>query len=206
MTGSDMAAKNDSTYRRNSQPMVIFADCDIDQAVRYTHQSLRHEALTVHILVEENIHQIFVESLLDSLEEASQQPRDWNRITPSLPSMSKLRHVRELLKAAKGDGATLATGAIPSGSDIVSGVSYCRNPTVVDHVRPDMKLFGESVTGPLATISGFSDTKDAITWLNDDLASRGAVVFSSNTGKAWEFLSEVASGPLSVNAADEPRV
>ncbi|KAH8168556.1 aldehyde dehydrogenase family protein [Sarocladium implicatum] len=194
-----MAASDEgSANARNRQPIVILAGCEVDGAVEHAHRSLYLGPTTVHILVHESVHQIFVESLLDTLEEASHQQRDWNRITSSLPDFSALRRVRQLLKAAQAAGATVRTGTIPSSNDIVSAVAYCRNSTVVDHVRPDMKLFGESVTGPLAVVSGFSEADVAVGWIKDSFPGHGSIVFGKNNDQVAGFLSGLTSGPLSI--------
>lgn len=89
------------------------------------------------------------------------------------------------------------TGGIPPVHGNLGG--FFERPTVIDGVRPEMGVFREGVTGPLATVTTFDEDEEAVSWVNTVFVGVEAVVFSGDTDEAQRVAAAVQSAPVSVN-------
>jgi acyl-CoA reductase-like NAD-dependent aldehyde dehydrogenase len=187
----------EATSTSNTQPIIIIPGCNLAQAITYTHSTLLPSTTTTRILVHTSLHHLFLESLLDTLEAASQTHLLDIATIPEITE-SNLQRVRDLATEARNQGAKVVTGGVPPVYGNLGG--FFELPTVIDGVRPEMGVFREAVMGPLATVTVFSDEREAIPWVNEILGGAGAVIFAGDVERARRVAGEVQAGPVSVNS------
>jgi betaine-aldehyde dehydrogenase len=192
-----MAINDNVKESQDSKVVVILASSDIDQAVTCTHQSLLPNTPTTRILVHTSIHDLFLQTLLDAIEEASQaQIPDIDTI-PEITE-DNLQRAHNLITSARDQGAKVVTGGIPPVHGNLGG--FFERPTVVDGARPEMGLFRERVTGPLATVTTFDEEDEFISWVNESLVGVEVVVIADDGDEARKLAAEIQSVPVHVNA------
>ncbi len=109
--------------------------------------------------------------------------------------------VLELVKDATGRGARLVCGGE------VSGTLF--QPTILDRVTPDMRIYREESFGPVVVLIGVNDDEEAIRAANDTEYGLAAAVFSKNIDRAYAVAERIESGICHINGptvADEPQM
>ena len=116
-----------------------------------------------------------------------------------LISPQAVLRLRGLVDDALARGARLVTG----------GEIYNRvmEPTILDGVTPDMRLYGEEAFGPVAAIIRVGDAEEALSVANDTEFGLAASVFGADTARAWALARRIEAGILHVNGStvfDDP--
>ena len=135
----------------------MFADVpDIDKAVAAAVNGIFRNSGQVcvagsRLLVEDSIHDVFVEKLKAGTEKLQVgDPLDPASDVGAINSEVQLGKNLDYVKLAEQEGAKLVTGGVRIHQD--SG-GYYMSPTVFDDVRPDMRIAQEEVFGPV--LNGF---------------------------------------------------
>jgi malonate-semialdehyde dehydrogenase (acetylating)/methylmalonate-semialdehyde dehydrogenase len=106
--------------------------------------------------------------------------------------------IERYIDEAVADGATLlldGRGATVSGRE----GGFWIGPTVLDHVRPDMKIAREEVFGPVLAIIRTRDLDQAIAVENASPYGNAASVFTDDGGLARQVTERCGAGMVGVN-------
>ncbi|MBP0638025.1 aldehyde dehydrogenase [Cupriavidus sp. AcVe19-6a] len=76
-------------------------------------------------------------------------------------------------------------------------------PTVVDGVGQDSKLFREEIFGPILSVTTFNTVDEAIALANDSVYGLAASVYTSNLNHAIRLSREIRAGVVTVNCFGE---
>ncbi|WP_170386224.1 NAD-dependent succinate-semialdehyde dehydrogenase [Ruegeria atlantica] len=181
-------------------PFIVFDDADIDAAVegaiaskyRNTGQTC---VCTNRILVQRNVHDAFVESLVtrvnelvvgDGFAEGAQQG--------PLIDLAAVEKVEEHIADARSKGASVAAG----GARHTLGGSFFQ-PTVLTGVTTDMAVAREETFGPLAPIFTFDSEEEAIKLANDTEFGLAAYFYSRDIGRIWRVAEALEYGMVGIN-------
>lgn len=99
--------------------------------------------------------------------------------------------------------------AVAAGAKIVSGGKRhdsCYEATILENVRPDLKVSCVEVFGPVTTIEPFNDFKKAIAIANDSKYGLQAGVFTDNLDRAFYAYNELEVGGVVINDVPSFRV
>ncbi|GJM36384.1 MAG: methylmalonate semialdehyde dehydrogenase [acylating] 2 [Saprospiraceae bacterium] len=72
-------------------------------------------------------------------------------------------------------------------------------PTIIDHVKPDMKIAKEEVFGPVISIIRAKDLDEAISIENSSNYGNAAAVFTQSGGLAKRVMEKASAGMIGVN-------
>ncbi|MEX0666609.1 MAG: CoA-acylating methylmalonate-semialdehyde dehydrogenase [Acidimicrobiia bacterium] len=100
------------------------------------------------------------------------------------------------VEGAAGEGATVVVDGRSSGP---SGDGFFIGCSVVDHVRPGMKLYDDEIFGPVLSVVRVDSYDEAIGMVNDNPYGNGVAIFTRDGGAARRFQSEVQVGMVGVN-------
>ncbi|BDB29978.1 aldehyde dehydrogenase (plasmid) [Cupriavidus sp. P-10] len=130
--------------------------------------------------------------------------REWkmgNPIDPefrvgSLVSEAHFEKVRSYIEQAADEKLSVAFGGSTQAGNFVE-------PTVVDGVGKDSRLFREEIFGPILSVTTFDSTEEAIALANDSVYGLAASVYTSNLNSAIRLSREIRAGVVTVNCFGE---
>lgn len=179
-------------------PFLVFADADVDQAVRETIACKFRNAgqtcvCTNRIYVQNEIADAFVERYVAAARElVVGDPTDDATDVGPLVDAQGLEKVQDHVRDATERGA-----AVRLGGRAGEGLYYL--PTVLTGVTPDMKLMREETFGPVAPILTFSDAAEAVRMANDTPYGLAAYLYTNDLGRAWRVAEALEYGIVGVN-------
>jgi acyl-CoA reductase-like NAD-dependent aldehyde dehydrogenase len=88
----------------------------------------------------------------------------------------------KMLCGGKADGATMPA-------------------TIIDHVKPGMKIYDEETFGPITTVVRVSGLEEAVTTANDTAYGLSAAVFGRDTTRALSVAMRIDAGSVHVNGS-----
>lgn len=130
------------------------------------------------------------------LEWKTGNPLDPEHRLGSLVSTSHFEKVRSYLEQAASEKLRVAFGGGTREGNFVE-------PTVVDGVGRDSRLFREEIFGPVLSVTTFTDIGEAIALANDSVYGLAAAVYTSNLNDAIRLSREIRAGVVTVNCFGE---
>ena len=181
-------------------PNLIFADADLDAAVRASASGIFFNAGQVcsagsRILVQRPRYAEFV----DEMVRRARSITVGDPLSPETamgPLISRLQQERVLghIENGRRDGAPLVCG----GSRI-ERPGFFVEPTVFADVDNDMRLAREEIFGPVAAIIPFDDDEEGVALANDNAYSLAAAVWTKDIGRGHRVSQELRAGTVWVN-------
>ncbi|KAL7740503.1 hypothetical protein ACLKA6_007031 [Drosophila palustris] len=191
-------------------PLIIFADCDLDKAVKHGMSSVffnkgENCIAAGRLFVEDRIHDEFVRRVLKDLRTMTIGD-PLNRSTAHGPQNHKA-HLEKLLEYCKrgvDEGATLAYG----GCRVPNMKGYFFTPTVFTNVQDDMFIAKEESFGPIMIISKFngSDVDSVMVRANRTEYGLASGVFTKDISKALSFADRIEAGTVFINVYNKTDV
>jgi malonate-semialdehyde dehydrogenase (acetylating)/methylmalonate-semialdehyde dehydrogenase len=105
------------------------------------------------------------------------------------------KRVLDYITAAPGAGATLAF----DGRTHAPRHGFFVGPTLLDHVKPTMKVFQEEIFGPVLSLVRPQTLDEALATMNGLAFGNGASIFTGSGSAARQFTREIQCGMLGVN-------
>lgn len=181
-------------------PSVVFADADLDVAARGVAAGFLGNAGQVcvagsRVFVEEGIREEFVGKLLRTMETFTPgDPLAQGTLVGPLSTRAQLDRVSSFLDIARAEGANVLTGGGRIGDH-----GYFFVPTLLDDVRPDMRVVREEIFGPVGVITTFTDIDDAIAQANDTDYGLAASVWTTDLTTAHRMAAAIEAGTVWIN-------
>jgi succinate-semialdehyde dehydrogenase/glutarate-semialdehyde dehydrogenase len=181
-------------------PFLVFADADIDDAVRgAVIAKMRNigEACTAanRFHVAAPVAEEFAEKLADKLGamKVGRGTEEGIEVGPLIDSAQRAK-VAELVQDAVSRGArTLAGGSARDGA------GYFYDPTVLADVPADARLLKEEIFGPVAPVRAFDGEDEAIAAANDTEFGLVAYVYTSDLKRALRVCERLETGMVGLN-------
>jgi len=186
-------------------PVVVLEDCDIDLAVEHTAQGAfgstgQRCTATSRAVVMNSIADKFVEKIVARAKsfKLGSGADEANHIGPSVDE-SQFNTVLKYIDIGREDGATLLCGGQKAEGDGLEN-GYFFEPTVFDHVTPDMRIAREEIFGPVLSVLRVKDFDEALMVANDSDFGLSSSVFSNDYNDINRFIDEIESGMTHVNS------
>lgn len=104
--------------------------------------------------------------------------------------------VASYIAGAAAEGATVVIdgreGALPEKG-------YFLNPSLIDNVRPGMKVYDEEIFGPVLSVIRVDTYEEAVTLINDHQYGNGTAIFTRDGGAARQFQFDIQVGMVGIN-------
>ncbi|WP_413795123.1 MULTISPECIES: aldehyde dehydrogenase [unclassified Pseudomonas] len=184
-------------------PAVVMNDCeDLDQVAQYVtagafwnmgENCSASSRLIVHEDVKDELLQLIGKHL-----------RDWKMGDPLDPqnrlgamiSKTHFEKVRSYLEYAAEQKLNVL-----QGGETESGVFV--QPTIIDGVERDSRLFIEEIFGPVLSVTSFSSIDEAIELANDTVYGLAASAYTGSLRNALRLSREIRAGVVTVNCFGE---
>jgi len=181
-------------------PLIVFADADLDLAVKGAIQSkFRNAGQTCvcanRILVQDAIYDAFSKKLADAVATLKVGPGDQEgvEIGPLIDAKA-IEKVERMVAEALASGATAITG----GKKHSAGAQFY-TPTVLTNVTRDMRVNTEEIFGPVAPLLRFKTEDEAVSIANDTPFGLASYFFTKDVHRAWRVAERIESGMVSIN-------
>jgi acyl-CoA reductase-like NAD-dependent aldehyde dehydrogenase len=178
-------------------PLLVLHDADIGEAVKaaafgaFMNQGQICMS-TERIIVVDSVADEFVKQFSAKANTLTAgDPREGKTALGSVVDLNAARSVRDLIDDAKKKGAKIAAGG--------GGDGVLLNATVIDGVKPDMRLYTEESFGPVVAIIRVKDEEAAITVANESEYGLSAAVFSRDIARALAVAKRIQSGMCHIN-------
>jgi len=181
-------------------PSVVFADANIEQAVRQTASGAFFNAGQVcsaatRILVDRKAHDEYVEKLAARANALRLgDPREPNVNLGPVISQKQMDRVLGYIDIGKAEGAQAVTGGGRSGDR-----GYFVQPTVFAGVTGDMRIAREEIFGPVVSVISFADEEEAVALANGTAYSLAAAVWTKDIDRATRMSDWLDAGTVWIN-------
>jgi succinate-semialdehyde dehydrogenase/glutarate-semialdehyde dehydrogenase len=205
-TGKLLAAQCAGTVKRLSlelggnAPFIVFADADLDLAVKGVMAAKWRNSGQVcttpnRVLVERKAHDAFAQKLAEAVRALKVGPgtEAGVQIGPLINARA-VEKVEALVAHAVSHGAKALTG----GARHDAGAQFYQ-PTVLTGVAEDMRVSREEIFGPVLPLLTFETEDEAVRIANDTPYGLAAYFFAGDVARAWRVAEKLEYGMVCVN-------
>ncbi|MGO7733454.1 aldehyde dehydrogenase family protein [Rhizobium leguminosarum] len=181
---------------------IVFDDADLDAAasgstMAFTWNSGQWCAAGTRLLVQENIHDRFVEKLLTNVAKVKLGP-EHDASNGPITTAAQFEKIKSYFEIAQRDGLKPAIGGgVARGESLGDG--FYVEPTVYTGVSNNMEIAREEIFGPIVSVIKFKDEADAIRIANDSQLGLAAGIWSRDIGRVHRVAGRLEAGRIVVN-------
>ncbi|MDQ0665102.1 malonate-semialdehyde dehydrogenase (acetylating)/methylmalonate-semialdehyde dehydrogenase [Arthrobacter ulcerisalmonis] len=182
--------------------MVVLPDADLDMAadaaVSAAYGSAGERCMAVSVLVA-------VGSIADDLVKAISSRMAGLAIGPGTDPASQMGplitaehrdRVASYVAGAEDEGATVV---VDGRSQQFESGGFFIGVSLVDHVKPGMKVYNDEIFGPVLSVVRVNTYSDAVKLVNDNEFGNGTAIFTRDGGAARQFEFDAEAGMVGVN-------
>ena len=184
-------------------PNVVFADADLDHAVKVSHNaifSVQGQSCSSgsRCFVEESIYDEFMErSVKMAMKRKLCNPMDPDCEHGPQIDQDQFDKIMDLIDSGKKEGAKLQCGGKRWGDR-----GYFIEPTVFTDVKDDMRIAKEEIFGPVMQILKFKNVDEVIERANNTPYGLASSVMTRDIDKALMVAKGIRAGSVWINCYD----
>jgi acyl-CoA reductase-like NAD-dependent aldehyde dehydrogenase len=184
-------------------PNIVFADADIDSAVKGAINGIFYGKGEVcnagsRLFIESKVQDEFLEKLAARASKMRPaDPLDPKTRMGAIVSQQQMQTVLSYIDAGKSEGAKLVSGGNRVNLDGSQG--YFVEPTIFRDVRNDMKIAREEIFGPVLATLSFDDLDQVIDLANQNEYGLAAAVWTRDIKKAHTVSRRLKAGTVWIN-------
>jgi aldehyde dehydrogenase (NAD+) len=181
-------------------PSVVFADADIETAIRQTASGAFFNAGQVcsaatRVIVEDKVHDAFVEGLAKRANALRLgNPLDAATTMGPVISERQMERVLGYIAAGRAEGAQAVCGGGRAGD-----AGYFVEPTVFAEVGAGMRIAQEEIFGPVLAVQRFADEDQAVELANGTDYSLAAAVWTNDINRGHRMSQRLDAGTAWIN-------
>jgi aminomuconate-semialdehyde/2-hydroxymuconate-6-semialdehyde dehydrogenase len=186
-------------------PNIIFADCDLEQALTTSlNSSFANQGEIClcgsRIFVERKIYDSFVNAFVERARNFTVgDPLDEKTKMGALVSSAHMEKVLGYINLAREEG-----GTIHCGGNRITLTGRCKNgyfvePTVITGLGAYCRTNQEEIFGPVVTITPFDTEEEVLAYANSTAYGLSATLWTENLKRAHRVAGQLKSGMVWVN-------
>jgi gamma-glutamyl-gamma-aminobutyraldehyde dehydrogenase len=186
-------------------PHVVMADADLEAAAAAIAWGIYYNAgETCHAGSRLIVHERVRGGLIQGIEEVAKtitlgHPFDPATQMGALIDSGHLQRVLGYIDSGVAEGARIAFGGRRALQDTGG---YYVEATVLDAVRPQMRVSREEIFGPVLTVTGFREDSEALQMANDTFYGLAAAVWTQDMNVAHRLSGALRAGTVWINSFD----
>jgi acyl-CoA reductase-like NAD-dependent aldehyde dehydrogenase len=184
-------------------PNIVFADSDIDNAVKGAITGIFYGKGEVcnagsRLFLENKVKDEFTEKLVARASKMRPaDPLDPKTRLGAIVSQDQMQTVLGYIEAGKKDGAKLMAGGARVTVD--GGKGFFIEPTIFGDVKNDMTIAREEIFGPVLSVLTFDDIDEVVAQANDNPYGLAAAVWTRDVKKAHSVSRRLKAGTVWIN-------
>ena len=184
-------------------PVVVLADCDIDNAVENVLDGIFENAGQIcsagsRLVIDRAIHEDFVERLVNRAKAIRCGHGLRNAGMGAINSLAHLEKVAAYVERAKARGVSVRCGGKRT-TDPVTGRGWFYEPTILDTLQADDEAVLEEIFGPVLCVQVFDDLDEAVALANGTDFGLVAGIFTRDFGTAHQLARHIDAGQVFIN-------
>jgi len=203
MRGAADTMKRVTLELGGKSPNIVFADSDIDNAVKGAITGIFYGKGEVcnagsRLFVESKVQDEFLEKLVARAKKMQPaDPLDPKTRMGAIVSQEQMQSVLGYIEAGKKEGAKLIAGGNRVSLDGSKG--FFIEPTIFGGVRNDMRIAQEEIFGPVLATLAFDDLDQVIEQANDNPYGLASAVWTRDVKKAHYVSRRLKAGTVWIN-------
>jgi len=186
-------------------PQVVFADADLAAAAEGIAWGIYYNSgETCHAGSRLIVHESAKDKLLAAIARVTATITLGSPLDPAtqMGALIDEGHMRRVLGYIEGGVAQGARIALGGHRALKETGGFYVEATMLDGVRPEMKVAREEIFGPVLAVMTFADETEALRLANDTPYGLAAAVWTHDMNVAHRLASAVRGGTVWVNAFD----
>ena len=203
MRGAADSLKRVTLELGGKSPNIVFADSDIDNAVKGAINGIFYGKGEVcnagsRLFVESKVKDEFVEKLVGRASKMKPaDPLDPKTRLGAIVSQEQMQTVLGYIDAGKKEGAKLIAGGNRVSVD--GGKGFFIEPTIFGDVNNNMKIAQEEIFGPVLATLTFDDIDQVVAQANQNQYGLAAAVWTRDVRKAHTVSRQLKAGTVWIN-------
>jgi aldehyde dehydrogenase (NAD+) len=203
MKGAADTLKRVTLELGGKSPNIVFADSDIDGAVKGAINGIFYGKGEVcnagsRLFVERKVKDEFLDKLVGRTKKMQPgDPLDPKTRLGAIVSQEQMQTVLGYIEAGKKDGAKLIAGG--NRVNVDGGKGFFLEPTIFGDVSNDMTIAQEEIFGPVLATLTFGDIDEVIEQANQNQYGLAAAVWTRDVKKAHMVSRQLKAGTVWIN-------
>lgn len=210
-TGAEIARVAAPMFKKLSlelggkNPVLVFADCDLEEALDTTVRSSFTNQGQIclcgsRVLVQRAIYDTFRDRLVERVKRLRVgDPREPASDLGAVVSHDHMEKVLSYVKLAQEEGGTVLCGGQRVHLEGALSKGWYIAPTVIEGLPEQCRTDQEEIFGPVISIAPFDDEKDALARANNTPYGLAAVIWTRDVQRAHRVARSLQAGIVWVN-------
>jgi aminomuconate-semialdehyde/2-hydroxymuconate-6-semialdehyde dehydrogenase len=211
VTGRKIAATAAPMFKKLSlelggkNPNIIFADCDLEQALTVSIQSSFSNQGEIclcgsRIFVERSLYAKFLDEFVKRTKALTVgDPLEEGTKVGAMVSESHMKKVLSYIALAQQEGGEILTGGRQLTISGRCAKGYFIEPTIITGLTHQCRTNQEEIFGPVVTIMPFDTEEEVLTYANSTAYGLSATLWTENLKRAHRVSAQLKSGIIWVN-------
>lgn len=185
-------------------PTIVFADCDVEQAVAGilfgVFSSTGQSCIAgTRLFVESSIYDQFIEHLIHATRAlVVGHPHDPATQVAPLVHPDHRSTIEDHVERAVKDGAEVLAGAARPDDPVLEGGAYYL-PTILSGMNNEAEICRQEIFGPVLAAMPFDDEAHVVAMANDNEYGLAAGLWSRDFPKCWRVATALKAGTVWIN-------